>query len=569
VIISDINESYSKIEFDVENEKEAIELRIKLMDDLSVFVDGYKYSPKFRAGVWDGKKYYFKMLPNFGMRIPKGLVETILRRYKNNITVPYEPIRKTELVSREYIEEFVDSLGLPFSPYDYQIDALEIVVNQPRKILQSATGSGKSLIIYMIMRYFEKHDKKGLLIVPNVGLAEQMRTDFLSYGMDEVELDEKLHTIFSGKEKTFKFPMTVTTWQSAILMRRDHFSQLDYVLVDEAHLATGDSLQKLLEHSDNCLWKVGLTGTLPKTYEGRYTLAATLGKTVKIITPQGLIERGLATPVTIVTVYLNYSEEDKRAVRQLKNFQKETKFLEEHYGRNDIIARLAIQATKKYGNSLVMYSSIKHGTYLLELILKNKFGIERPFILEKVTPKRVEKMKIEEEHNDLKDVFVLTPLTEKDKKTLRKHYREELIDNIRCLDDYHIYIIKGSIEGEVRNEIRTLLENVDDAILIGSAATVSTGMNIKRLHNIFLASSTKSSIRLNQTIGRGMRLHSEKGMMRFFDFIDDFSHKTKKGKVVSKNYTLKHSYERLNGYIEHGYPIKELEIEVKGKNEQS
>jgi len=557
--VSDINESYSKIEFDVENDKEAIELRLKLMDDLSVFVDGYKFSPKFRAGVWDGKKYYFKMLPNFAMRIPKGLVETIVNRYKNHLTEPYVPIRKTEVISRDYIEEFVETLGLPFTPYDYQIDALEIALNQPRKILQSATGSGKSLIIYMIMRFFEAHDKKGLLIVPNVGLAEQMKSDFLSYGMSEEELNEKFHTIFSGKEKTFRFPMTVTTWQSAILMNRSHFSQLDYVLVDEAHLATGDSLQKLLENSENCLWKIGLTGTLPKTYEGRYTLAATLGKSIKIITPQGLIERGLATPVTIVTVYLNYSEEDRRKVRALKNYQKETKFLEEHYGRNNLIAKLAIQATNKYGNTLVMYSSISHGTSLLALILKNKFGLDEPFILEKVTPKRVEKMKAE--GHELSNVFVLTALTEKDKRTLRKHYASG-IEEIRSLDDYHIYIIKGSIEGEIRNEIRTLLENVDDAILIGSAATVSTGMNVKRLHNIFLASSTKSSIRLNQTIGRGMRLHEDKGMMRFFDFIDDFSHTTKKGKIVSKNYTLKHSYERLNEYIEHGYPIKELEIDL-------
>lgn len=88
-------------------------------------------------------------------------------------------------------------------------------------------------------------------------------------------------------------------------------------------------------------------------------------------------------------------------------------------------------------------------------------------------------------------------------------------------------------------------------------------MNVKRLHNIFLTSSTKSSIRLNQTIGRGMRLHDDKGMMRFFDFIDDFSTKAKTGRVTNKNYTLKHSYERLNEYLEHGYPIKELEVQFE------
>ena len=99
-------------------------------------------------------------------------------------------------------------------------------------------------------------------------------------------------------------------------------------------------------------------------------------------------------------------------------------------------------------------------------------------------------------------------------------------------------------------------------MIIGSAQTVSTGLNIRRLHNFFATSSTKSSIRLNQSIGRGMRLHEDKDMMRYFDFIDDFSKKTKTGKTLNKNYVLKHSYERLNEYLSAGYPIKELEIQV-------
>lgn len=556
--IQDLNESYSVIKFDGHSDTEAVELRMSLMEDLSVFVDGYKFSPKFRAGVWDGKKYYFKMLKDMSMQIPKGLAETILKRYSDKITNDYHPIRTAEPVSVEQIEAFIETLGLPFPPYDYQFSAVHEAMNNPRRILVAATGAGKSLIIYLIMTFMESLGKKGLLIVPNVGLCEQMRTDFLSYGMTPEEADNRLHTIFAGKEKTFDFPMTVTTWQSAILMRNEHFSQLDYVLVDEAHLATGESLQKLLANSENCLYKIGLTGTLPKTFEGRFTLAATLGKSAKIITPQGLIERGLATPVTIVTTYLNYSMSDKKTVKQLKNYQKELKFLEEHSARNNFIAKMAINATQKYGNTLMMYSSIAHGTHLLELVLANKFNIDKPIILEKVTPKRVEVAY--QDCDDGNGLFVLTPLTDKDRKSLRKLYTHAEIENIRVLSDYHIYLIKGSIEGEIRNEIRGLLENVDDAILIGSAQTVSTGMNVKRLHNIFLTSSTKSSIRLNQTIGRGMRLHGEKAMMRFFDFIDDFSTKAKSGRVTNKNYTLKHSYERLNEYIEHGYPIKELEV---------
>ena len=556
--IFDKDESYSIIQFEDESDKDALDLRMRLMEDLSVFVDGYKFSPKFRAGVWDGKKYYFKMQKDMSMQIPKGLVGTVLKRFSANISEQYVPLKQPPTVTEQEIFDHAKLVGLPFEPYDYQINAVLHSFNQPRSILVAATGAGKSLIIYLIMTFHARQKRRGLLIVPNVGLAEQMQSDFLSYGMTPEDLEKHFHTIYAGKEKNFNKLMTTTTWQSAILMNSYDFNALDYVLVDEAHLATGDSLQKLLATSKNCLWKIGLTGTLPKTYEGRFTLAATLGKSDKIITPQGLIERGLATPVTIVTVYFNYLLSDKAKVKRLKNYQKEVKFIEEHFERNRYIARMVIQATAKYGNSLVMYNSISHGEFLLELILMEKFGLDKPVILEKVTPKRVELAK--EECPDADGLFVLTTMTPKDEKTLSKFYSPTEIDNIKVLSDYHIYLIKGSIEGETRNEIRSLLEKVEDGMIIGSAQTVSTGMNVKRLHNFFAASSTKSSIRLNQSIGRGMRLHDDKDMLRYFDFIDDFSTTAKTGRVTNKNYVLKHSYERLNEYIEHGYPIHEIEI---------
>ncbi len=127
------------------------------------------------------------------------------------------------------------------------------------------------------------------------------------------------------------------------------------------------------------------------------------------------------------------------------------------------------------------------------------------------------------------------------------------------LNRYSIYFIRGDVSGEDRNKIRGLLENDTNGILIATVGTVSTGVNIKKLHCIILASSTKSSIRLNQSIGRGMRLHEEKNKMYLVDIVDDFSTK-KNGKVRNKNYVLKHSEERLNEYFEHGYPIIEKEI---------
>lgn len=545
------------------DDSNALEIKLEMMESLSCYVEGYQFMPSYRSGVFDGKKHFFDMTPEMNIKIPKGLVQTVVKRFGKHLEEDYVPLVTVPETPMSELLEIVDDLNLPFEPYDYQLKAVHIALNDPRKILVAATGAGKSLILYMLMNAFMVKGMKGFLIVPNIGLAEQMRSDFIDYARNfenpEAYVDNYLHLVYGGKEKHFDKPMTISTWQSAIRMDEESFLDLEYVCVDEAHLATGDSLQHLLSISSNCVYKIGLTGTLPKNYEHRFTLGATLGKSEPIINPQGLIERGLATPVSILMWYLNYTEEEKKLVKKM-TYQKETKFIEEHYARNNFIARLAVQVTKKFGNTLMLYNTLSHGEFLLKLVLQAKFGVEAT-LLSKVTPKQVEKLL--NENPDIDKIYTLTPLTPKDKKVLMKFFTpEEIEEKFDNLSKYNIYLIKGDIEGETRNEVRALIEKVDDAIVIATYGTASTGLNIKRLHNIFMCASTKSSVRLRQSTGRGMRLHGEKEMMRLFDFVDDFSKKLKNGKVQNKNYALKHSYERLESYFSDGFPITEKEIEL-------
>jgi superfamily II DNA or RNA helicase len=535
--------------------KEALELKIKLTEVLSCFVDGYQFMPSYRAGVFDGKKYFFEMTSEGNMKIPKGLVQSIIKKFGNSMTNHYQPLRAPISVTTEQINDFIETLDLPFPPRDYQVEAVVKTINEARKICVMATSSGKSMTIYILMRFFLSLNMKGVLIVPNVGLVEQMFNDFSDYNYKT--MDEDVHIIYAGKEKNFDKPITISTWQSTY-KAKELFKDIDYIFIDEAHLAKGDSLSEILGASENCLYKVGFTGTLPKNHADRFSLTATLGKSEKIITAQGLIDRGFATPVNIINMYLNYPEEDKSLVKRMK-YPQEIKFIEEHYQRNDYLAKLAIQATKKYGNTLMLYNTINHGEFLLKLVLQNKFGLENVQVLEKITKMRLEKaLALEPEK-----LFTISPLTPKDRKLISKYMDESEIEaKFDNLSKYNIYLIKGEIDGEVRNQIRGFVENVDDAIVIASYGTTSTGTSIKRIHNIFLVSSTKSSIRLLQSVGRGMRQHTEKDMMRLFDFVDDFSHKTKTGKVQNKNHVLKHSYERLDNYIDQGFPIIEKEINL-------
>ena len=54
-----------------------------------------------------------------------------------------------------------------FKPRDYQVDAVYDALRYNRKLLISPTASGKSLMIYSVVRYFAERDKKILLVVSN------------------------------------------------------------------------------------------------------------------------------------------------------------------------------------------------------------------------------------------------------------------------------------------------------------------------------------------------------------------------------------------------------------------
>jgi len=509
MIAKDLNESYTVIEGEIND-------LLKIANKLQVYQPGYQFTPAYRSGVWDGKKHFYTFTPN-GMIIPKGLAESVTKHFN----IPYECSFTPQKITKDELLKFIETLNLPFQPRDYQIKAILTAINNPRKIIVSATGSGKSFIIYVVIRYFLHKNMRGVLVVPNISLVEQMYSDFKDYNWKNI--DEYVHIIYQGKEKHFKKPLTITTWQ--IVYQNLHlFKEPDFILIDECHLAKAESLEKILNASQNAKYKIGFTGTLPENPVDRFTLTSTLGKSETIITPKELIDLGYATPVEVVMFFINYNDEDKKYVRNIKNYQKEIKFIEEHFKRNVFITKLALKVTNNK-NTLILYNKIKHGNFLMQLLLSEKLGVEY------------------------------------DKIILSKEYFK--IDGKKYkYEDYNIYYIRGEVEGVERERIRNILENKSNAILIATYQTLSTGVNIKNLHNIFLTTPTKSFIRLNQTIGRGMRKHDTKDKVLMFDFVDDFSTVTKNGKVRYKNYCLKHADERIRMYLQNGYNILEKEIKI-------
>ena len=123
-----------------------------------------------------------------------------------------------------------------------------------------------------------------------------------------------------------------------------------------------------------------------------------------------------------------------------------------------------------------------------------------------------------------------------------KHGRE-LYDSIKD-NGIPTYFIHGGVEGQERDQVRKIVEGKDKAIIIASYGTFSTGINIKRLHNIVFASPSKSKIRNLQSIGRALRKSEMKEHATLFDISDDLSYKSK------RNHTIGHFIERCKIYDE-------------------
>lgn len=173
----------------------------EIYDTFSFYVPGYKFMPAFKRKVWDGQIH---MLNKMNGEINAGLLHHIKRfaMDKGYGVVVEEsaygiPGQKNKINHMEQLT-FMSSLKLPFVPRDYQYDAVSHAIENKRCVLVSPTGSGKSLIIYMLFRwYINTHPDKVLIVVPTTGLVEQMFKDFGEYGFDSTE---NCHVIYSGKD---------------------------------------------------------------------------------------------------------------------------------------------------------------------------------------------------------------------------------------------------------------------------------------------------------------------------------------------------------------------------------
>ena len=346
----------------------------ELSDYFTFHVPGYQFVPAYKNRLWDGK---IRLADLRTFLIYRGLIPYIEkfcteREYKLAID---PAISVTENFSVIEAEEFVKSLNLPHQVRDYQLKSFIQAVRNKRLLLLSPTASGKSLILYLIIRYLQMADyKRGLLIVPTTSLVEQMYSDFASYGYDS---DQYCHRQYAGKDKhTNKF-LTITTWQSIYKNEKDYFEQFDFVLGDEAHQFKAKSLTTILSGCTNTKYRIGTTGTLDGTQTHRLVLEGLFGPVYKATTTAELIDKGQLASFKIKCLILKYPDAICKEARSW-DYNQEMEYIVKNNARNEFIRNLVMSLE---GNSLVLFQFVeKHGKILYELI-KEKTGDRKVFFV--------------------------------------------------------------------------------------------------------------------------------------------------------------------------------------------
>lgn len=458
-----------------------------------------QYHPLVKARKWDGVTRLFRSSTQM---LPVGLLFHLYEFCTmNGYSIEFDKeLMSIDKIKDDELNAWIDGLnitsgGSEIKPYWYQYDLLKYALEVKRTVVLAATSAGKSLSIYLLARYWLEQGwvdveagKKVLIIVPSTGLVEQMYGDFEDYSEydNSFDTEDSVCKLYSGHDRDFlQGDIVISTWQSLQNMDDDYFEQFGGVMVDEVHGAKADKLQKIMKALDTPL-RVGLTGTLDDMHVHVLKVESMFGKAHRIVKSHQLQEGGQASELKIYAILLKHSNEAARFVHDLKKkekrpaqkFQIEMDYIITNDERNLMICDLAESLP---GNTLILYQFVeKQGEPLYEELSKR--GLKKTFLINK------------------------------------------------------------DVSAVQRNEIKKAMEAESGCNCVASYGTTSTGWSVKNLHNIILASPSKSKIRVLQSIGRGMRLHDSKDQCSIFDIGDDLSFQN------IPNYTLEHMQARIEMY---------------------
>jgi superfamily II DNA or RNA helicase len=492
--VSKLNESYIKIKCEPA-------IAAELSDDFTFYTPDYQFHPLVKANKWDGK---IRLFDKRSYTILSGLVWRLAEWAKDkgySTHVDY-PLRHD--VTIQSVIDRVSLLNLPFEPRQDQLEILQESWSTNRGTIVSPTGSGKSLLVYLLTQaVLPRHV---LIVCPTTGLVEQMFNDFKDYGFDA---ENECLKVWEGVPINLDKRVIISTWQSMVAecdkpsyYRNPGISQekggiLPYfgqVIVDEAHGAPAKSISKIVQGCTGASWRYGLTGTLNDPEMHQLQLEGLFGPPIYGETTKELMESDVLARLKIINIVLEYPENERKFMVGQK-YPYESDWLATHSSRNRYILNLT--------------QSIKGSS------------------------------------------FVLCRLIDKQAKGMFKELKERIGNDAK--------LVYGDTKVEDRETIRKLA-NVDDNVsVVASYGVFSGGVNVPNLKNVIFASPYKSKIKVLQSIGRALRRTDTKTEATVYDIVDNLSIGN------YQNYSMQHFLQRIQIYNKELFEYRTIRVPIKAR----
>ncbi len=472
-----------------------------LMDSDGTAIGGASYSTTSEQLAFDVQEICWSLGMVCSKNIKRG-------RYKGNVHLSYRlnigcvtpkelfrlP-RKRDLCKEFWGNGINDSLSRTLVSVEYVgcEEAQCIMVDSPEHlyITDDYTVTHNTLMTAVLCLLYEENLKyKCIIIVPTSDLIGQTHEELIRFGVDIGQ--------YSGDLKDINHQHLVSTWQS-LQNNKGLIGQYHVVIVDECHGVTGDVLREILnEHGANCRVKVGLTGTMPEEPIDLMAVNITLGEVVESVEASELIASGWLAKLYLRTYRL---VEDVR---------------EEYH-------RFCELNPDKAGD--LTYTKFKNEMH-------TDYVAEKRYIQSKVERLQFLARMIETPDNHS---LVLVPNVEFGRKI------SKLIPGA--------IFFYGKDSRKIRKEIYKSFQGDERVIAITTYKLASTGLNIKRIFNLFLIDAGKSFVEVIQSIGRGLRKGKGKNSVRVYDIHSDFK------------FSKRHAATRKKHYKKKNYPYKEDSIE--------
>ena len=467
-------------------------------DLLSHEVENNKYVAK--SPNWDGKtRYYQPKTKTFGIGFTNKVVTHLVSQYCQ-ISVDNRILPERIIGGFNKFCQIVSGWNLIHQPRDYQFLSAFEIINSNKCVILSATGTGKSFILYLVFRYLlsQTNQQNILLVVPKASLVDQMVSDFSEYEHGDY-VSGKTTGIRSGKIPDMTKNIIVSTYQSIDAMipkkRSVFLKNMNCVAVDEVHIC---GIDKHLFKATNATYRFGMTGTINNDVKSKFRLEGYFGTTHKIMdykTAQARDEQILAE-INFHPIYLKPNDDDddtfiddyedfilEEPDSTVRRYNYERKFIRSHQTAiNAMVHNVKTFAAK--GNNCI-------------LIFQNDLAYAR-------------------------NVF-------------------------NAIDFENKFYIDGSTKVDYRESIRSKFDSSLGNILVASNV-FSTGVNIKQIHKIFLVQLGKSYTFVLQSLGRGMRLHEGKTHVDVYDFRWDLPKIDDRLPYNKKHFNVRMKYYRQEGY---------------------